>query len=212
MRDSIGRAILVPALVTLGVTALRLVGELAHGAPTLFSRAVGGGAALVGIVWLVPVFGALFARRLTHDGEAVSPARTAGFAALGLIVFGALAAAGFARPVASLSQFALIAAGAWLGILVARRGWPRLVDTLLAYGLAARIPVIVVILLGILNGWNTHYDSPPPGLPDLGPIARWIAIGVIPQLTIWMAFTAIVGALTGAAAVAFSRRPRPATA
>lgn len=211
MRTTVGRMILVPALVTLGVTVLRVAGELASGPSTLFSRAVGGGAAVVGIVWLVPVFGAWFARRLAMD-DAASPGRTAGFAVAGLAAFAVLAAAGFARPVASLSQFALIAAGAWIGIAVARRGWPRLADTLLAYGLAARVPVIVVILVAILNGWNTHYDSPPPGLPDLGPIARWTAIGVIPQLTIWMAFTVIVGALAGAAALALSRRPVPSAA
>ena len=208
-----GRLILVPALVTLGVTLLRLAGELLGGPSTLFSRAVGGGAALVGIVWLVPVFGVLFALRLAREGDAAGAGRTAGFAALGLLAFAALAALGFGRPVASASQFLLIGAGAWLGIAVTYRGWPRLIRTLLAYGLAARVPVIVVILLGILNGWNTHYDVPPPGLPDLGPLARWVAIGIVPQLTIWMAVTVILGSLAGAAAVALtSRRSVPATA
>jgi hypothetical protein len=113
-----------------------------------------------------------------------------------------LAAAGFQRPVASPSQFLLIAAGAFAGIAIARRGWPRLWQVLLGYGIAARIPVAIVILLGIQNGWNTHYDSPPPGLPDLGPFARWIAIGVIPQFTIWVAVTVILGTLCGAASLA----------
>jgi len=84
---------------------------------------------------------------------------------------------------------------------VTRSGWPRLWQALLAYGLAARIPVAIVILLGILNGWNTHYDSPPPGLPDLGPLARWFAIGVVPQFTIWIAVTVILGTLAGAASL-----------
>jgi hypothetical protein len=100
--------------------------------------------------------------------------------ALGLLAFSVLAA-GFQRPVASPSQLLLIAAGAFAGIAIARSGLLRLWQLLLAYGFAARIPVPVVILLGILNGWNTHYDSAPPGLPDLGSFARWIAIGVIPQ-------------------------------
>jgi hypothetical protein len=206
------RLILVPALVTLGVTLLRLAGELLGGPSTLFSRAVGGGAALVGIVWLVPVFGVLFARRLLREGEWASAGGTAAYAFLGLVAFLALAVAGFGRPVASLSQFLLIAAGAWLGIAITYRGWPALSRALLAYGLAARVPVIVVILLGILNGWNTHYDVPPPGLPDLGPLPRWIAIGVIPQLTIWMAVTVIVGSLAGAAALALTSRRAAAAA
>jgi hypothetical protein len=198
------RLILVPALLTLGVTLLRLGGELMNGSPALFSRAVGGGAALVGIIWLVPVFGIYFARRLAREGSNAPAGRSAGFAALGLLGFVVLAAAGFQRPTASPSQFLLIGAGAVLGIAVTRRGWPRLWLTLLAYGLAARIPVAVVILLGILNGWNTHYDAPPPGLPDLDPLARWLAIGVIPQFTIWVAVTVILGTLAGAASLALA--------
>src|SRR5512134_1525146 len=95
----IGRLILVPALVTLAVTVLRLAGELTNGSPTFFSRAVGGGAAVVGIIWLVPVFGILFARRLAREGSLAPVGRSAGFAALGLLVFVVLAAAGFRRPV-----------------------------------------------------------------------------------------------------------------
>ena len=204
----VGRLILVPALLTLGVTLLRLAGELMNGTPMLFSRAVGGGAALVGIIWLVPVFGVYFARRLAREGASATAGRTAGFAALGLLAFVVLAAAGFQRPVASPSQFLLIGAGAALGIAVTRGGWPRLWQTLLAYGFAARIPVAVVILLGILNGWNTHYDSPPPGLPDLDPLTRWLAIGVIPQFTIWVAVTVILGSLCGAASLALAPRRR----
>jgi hypothetical protein len=31
---------------------------------------------------------------------------------------------------------------------------------------------------------ESYHDTPPPGLPNLDPLARWIAIGVIPQLAI----------------------------
>ena len=211
-RTPVGRLILVPALLTFGVTLLRLAGELADAPPALFSRAVGGGGALVGIIWLVPVFGVHFARRLAREEGGAPAGRTAFFAALGLLAFAAPAAAGFQRPTASPSQFLLIAGGALAGIAVTRRGWPRLWETLLAYGLAARIPVAVVVLLGILNGWNTHYDTPPPGLPDLPPLARWLAIGVVPQLTIWTAVTVILGALAGAAALAIAPPRRAAAA
>jgi hypothetical protein len=203
-RTSLRRLILVPALVTLCVTLLRLAGELLNGSPTLFSRAVGGGAAVVGIVWLVPVFGVYFALRLAREGASASPGRAAAFAALGAVAFVLLAGIGFQRPTASRSQFLFIGAGAVLGTLVARRGWPRLWRTLLAYGLAARLPVVVVILLGVLNGWNTHYDTPPPGLPALDPVSRWVAIGVIPQLTVWMAVTVLAGMLCGAAGLALA--------
>lgn len=200
-RISVGRLILVPSLLTLGVTLVRLAGELMNATPTFFSRAVGGGAAVVGIIWLVPVFGVYFARRLAREGSSVPVARSAGFAALGLVAFVVLAAAGFQRPVASPSQFLLIATSAALGVALTRPGWPRLWQALLAYAFAARIPVAIVVLLGILNGWNSHYDTPPPGLPDLSPFARWLAIGVIPQLTIWLAVTVILGTLAGAASL-----------
>lgn len=211
-RTSIGRLIFIPSIVTLGVTLLRLAGELTNGHPTLFSRAVGGGGALVGIVWLVPVFGIYFAQRLDRAEGSAPPGRAAGFAALGLAAFAACAAVGFQRPTASLSQFLAVGAGAVLGVALTRPGWPRLWSALLGYGLAARIPVALVVLVAILNDWKTHYDSPPPGLPDLAPFARWIAIGAIPQLTIWIAVTVIGGTLCGAASLLARRRRRAAAA
>ena len=48
---SIRRLIMVPAVITLAVTLLRLVGELQHWSPRFFSREAGGAFALVGIVW-----------------------------------------------------------------------------------------------------------------------------------------------------------------
>ena len=53
----IGKLILVPAVITLAVTLLRLVGELQGWSPALFNREGGGRGALVGIVWLIPVLG-----------------------------------------------------------------------------------------------------------------------------------------------------------
>jgi hypothetical protein len=212
-RTTIARLILVPSLITFAVTLLRLAGELSNGSPALFSRAVGGGAAVVGIIWLVPVFGVYFARRLALAEGGASAGRTAGFAALGFVAFAALAAVGFQRPTASLGQFLAIGAGAVLGVAIARSGWPRLWAALVVYGLAARVPVALVVLVAILNDWKTHYDSPPPGLPDLAPFAKWIAIGAIPQLTIWIAVTVIGGMLFGAVSLLFRRRaevPAPA--
>ena len=61
----------------------------------------------------------------------------------------------------------------------------------------------------IWRRWGTHYDAPPPGFPDLFPMARWLWTGVLPQTTIWIAFTLAVG-MAGAAAGArlASRRAR----
>jgi hypothetical protein len=54
---SIRRLIVVPAVITFAVTLLRLVGELQHWSPRFFSREPGGAGAIIGIVWLVPIFG-----------------------------------------------------------------------------------------------------------------------------------------------------------
>jgi hypothetical protein len=65
---SIRRLVFWPAVVTLAITLLRLTGELLHWSPTLFNPAPGGGGALVGISWLPPVFGVLFAIQPARAG------------------------------------------------------------------------------------------------------------------------------------------------
>ena len=64
-----GQLILVPAVITFAVTLLRLVGELQGWSPRLFSKAAGGGGAIVGISWLVVIFGAWFGWKLAKAGQ-----------------------------------------------------------------------------------------------------------------------------------------------
>jgi hypothetical protein len=66
-----------------------------------------------------------------------------------------------APPVAQLGIFTL---SSWLAVAIARRGWPAFWRVLLAYGLAARIPVLVVMFLAIFLGWDTHYTKPRPSV------------------------------------------------
>jgi len=57
-------------VITLAVTLLRLVGELQGWSPALFNRGDKPfSPSLVGIVWLVPVFGAWFGWKLTRAGS-----------------------------------------------------------------------------------------------------------------------------------------------
>ena len=73
------------------------------------------------------------------------------------------------------------------------------------YGLAARVPVILVTLAAIRGDWRTHYDQPPPGFPYIGNwLAKWLWIGLLPQMTIWMAYTVIVGSIAGGVALLFA--------
>ena len=213
---SIKKLILVPSVITLAVTLLRLTGELLHWSPTLFNSAAGGGGAIVGIAWLAPLFGIYFGLKLANEGQA--PAATGpaiGYSALGFALMPALGfgAVKLGMPQQSFSTFAVFIVLSIIGAAVAYRGWPALGRTLLAYGLAARVPVMIVMLFAILGNWGTHYDVPPPNFPEMSPIAKWLLIGVLPQLTIWIWFTIAAGAICGAiAAAATGRARRPAAA
>ena len=61
----------MPAIVILAVTLFRLTGELQGWSPRLFGD-VGGGGAIVGIVWLVPLFGVYFVEAGAKWGLAAS--------------------------------------------------------------------------------------------------------------------------------------------
>jgi len=210
-----GRLVLVPAVITLGVTLLRLFGELQGWSPRFFSREPGGGYALVGIAWLVPIFGAWFGWRIARSGA--TPARLGRALGLTLLAFVLMPVLGFAAYAAGLAEFgfgmfALYVVGAIVGVLLGLRAWPALGRTLLAYAFAARIPVAVVMLFAILGSWGTHYDAPPPGLPPMAPFPKWLLIGLMPQMSIWIWFTVVVGGLFGLGAAALARRRATATA
>src|SRR5208283_3231012 len=86
--QSITSLITIPALITLGVTILRLVGELEHWPKPWFSAAAGGGGAIIGISWLPIIFGPYFALKLAGPGDRPSSiGKAVGFAFLGLVVF-----------------------------------------------------------------------------------------------------------------------------
>jgi hypothetical protein len=206
--------ILVPAAITLAVTLLRLVGELQGWSPRLFSREAGGGGALVGISWLVPVFGAWFGWRLARAGASPPLLRALGLLLLAVAlmpVFGYVAqAAGI--PEISLWTLVVYAVVSVAGLLLALRAWPALGRTLLAYAFAARVPVALVMLGAILGNWGTHYDVAPPGFPAMSPLAKWLLIGLLPQMTIWIWFTVVIGGLAGLGAAALGRRRAAAAA
>jgi hypothetical protein len=202
---SIKRLILVPAVITLAITLLRLVGELFQWSPAFFSREAGGAGALVGIVWLVPVFGMLFALKLAKSGQ--GPAGAGRALGLCLLGFALVPVAGVVSAQLGVSQqsftiFAIFVVASIVGGVIAFRAWPALGRVLFAYGLAARIPVVLVMLVAILGNWGTHYDVAPPDFPEMNVFAKWFLIGVLPQLTIWIWFTIAVGGIFGSALIA----------
>ena len=126
--------------------------------PTLFNRGDRPfSPSLVGIVWLVPLFGAWFGWELTRAGSGpLSPGRALG-------------------------------------------------RTLLAYGLAARIPVALLMLVAMLGNWGTHYDA-RASYPQMSTFGWWVGIGLVPQFFFWIWITIVFGALFGIVAAAIARR------
>jgi hypothetical protein len=211
---SIGRLILVPSLITLAITILRVVGELRHWSNVLFNANAGGGGAIVGIAWLPFIFGPYFALKLADAGAPYSSAgKAVGFALLGLVVMIAGRFVGFSPmiklPGKEILGLVLFAVGA----AIPYAGWPALSKTLLAYGYAARIPVAVLMFFAIQGNWGTHYDAVPPNYTGPSdPVPKWLFIGVLPQLIFWVAYAVVLGSLLGGIVASIARRGRAAAA
>jgi len=198
-KPAVTQLILVPSIITLAITGLRLVGELQHWPKTFFNPAAGGGGSIIGITWLVPILGVYFGLKLCRaEAAPSSPRRAIGCSLLGLIV-------GFAgifvivapqinlpgKPVVGMVLLVL-------GIITPFFGWAALSKVLLSYGYAARIPVVVLMYFAIRGNWGTHYDVAPPNFPtDVSFWSKYMQIAFVPQMFMWIAFTVSVGGLFG---------------
>jgi hypothetical protein len=205
------RVIAIPTVITLAVTILRLVGELKHWPTPWFNTAAGGGGALVGISWLPVVFGPYFAFKLAAGGDTpASSGKAIGFAFLGLGTF-VVAVALF---VITVRHPSLLTLAAFLLMLIAGfvplRGWRSLGRVLLAYALAARLPVLIVMYCAMIGnggaGWGTHYDAVNPVLAHLSFGRKYFYAAILPQLTMWIGWTAVLGSIFGAIFAAVARR------
>lgn len=199
-----------PAAISLAVTLLRLAGELMNWNPALFSKEAGGGGSPLGITWLVFPFGAYFGWALAKRGAL--PAHLG--KAFAHVVGGILAIPVGGTIVTRLGlvqdgtpgQLVAIVVCSLIGLAIAYPGWPELSRVLVCYAFAARVPVALVMLVAMLANWGTHYDVPPPGFPEMGVIAKWLWIGLLPQMTIWIWFTLAFGGLTAMVAAAIAKR------
>ena len=205
--------ILTPALITLAVTVLRLIGELQHWSPRFFSREAGGAGAVVGIVWLVPIFAVYFAWKLAKASLAPGAGRVIAHGAVSFGLMVLTIVVGHQTIPSQRAQFGVYLVASVIAAWIAYRGWPALGRTLLAYGLASRLPVALVMLVAIYANWGTHYDVPPPNFPEMAPLPKWFMIGFLPQMFMWIPFTIYLGTLFGGLALlAAGRRREPAVA
>jgi hypothetical protein len=190
--------IFVPFVITLAVTAIRLLGELNQWSRFWFNPEPGGGGAPIGISWLIPVFGFYFGYRLAKAGHLPPSAGRQILWSLGAIALMILAAAaGNALGLSMTMLEVLICAASLVGAYLACRPWRALGRIHFAYALAARIPVALLMLFAIYGDWGTHYDLAPAGFPDVGPLSKWLIIGLLPQMTVWIGFTIAVGGIFG---------------
>src|SRR4029453_15167639 len=171
-----------PAVVPLAVTLLRLPGDLRGWNPEYFSRLPGGGLAIVGITWLVPLVGAYFGWQLARARVSI-PELTGlvGWNAPAIAV-GLGIGAGLEKAVQPSATNTLLL-WAVVSLLVAAMSlstWPTIGQLLFAYRLAGGIPVLLVMALAIRRNWGTHYDALPPDFPLLAPLGRFLWLGLLP--------------------------------
>ncbi len=212
-KTSVGRLILWPAVFTLAVTILRLEGELHHWSSVWFSASAGGGGAIVGISWLPILFGPYFAMKLARSGDGpVGWGKAFGstLGALAAMILGAaLIAMTESHPgILTLLGFAVLFIAAFIpGI-----GWRSLGYTLLAYAFAARIPVLVVMYLAMSGNWGTHYDAVAPRFQNLTLWKKFFDEAFLPQMSLWIGYTVVIGSLFGETVAVLFGRKRSASA
>lgn len=208
-RPAIGRLILVPAVITLAVTVLRLLGELRHWSTTWFNPAQGGGWAIVGIVWLVPVFGVYFALRLARLGFGPPNLRKA---IVRSVLGAAILVAGFVifqEFLTSVPGLLFLWSTAALAATIQRSTWQALFRALAAYAYAARVPVAIIMLIATLGRWESHYSALVIPESQAGWFSQYLLFGFFPQLIWWVGFTVTVGSLCGCVAAGFAKRGEP---
>ncbi|HKT10879.1 MAG TPA: hypothetical protein VJW77_03530 [Terriglobia bacterium] len=212
-KKAINRLIMYPAIITLLITLLRLVGELLHGPAVLFSRAEGGGGAIIGITWLPIIFGPYFAVKLFDKNlKPSSLGKTILFAIIGIVLLG------FGGGMAFAPNFTFpghIAVGLLLMVIAGGLQyipWREFAQTLIAYAYLARIPVAIVMFFAMLGHWGTHYDAVPPPFDQLPFLTKYLYLGIAPQLIMWIVFTMTIGALFGGIYAAIFRRKKAASA
>jgi len=206
--------ITIPAVITLLITIVRLVGELQHWPRPWFDATAGGGGAVVGISWLPLIFGPYFAWKLAVAGQGPVSAGKSILAALGglvVIIVGAVISLPRGNHEGPMALFLIGSLVMLLGAFVPRLAWRALGNTLLAYAFAARIPVAIIMLIAMYGnggqGWGTHYDVYPPFMAgaQMTVLRKWFQIGLVPQMTVWIAWTTVAGSLFGSILVAIAR-------
>ena len=199
--------VMLPAIITLVVTILRLFGELQGWDSSLFNPDAGGGQAPIGIFFLIPIFGFWFGlkharagNRPGHLGKAAMLYVLSAAAFMG--IFFGLMQLDLVMDPSSETPEKLKGVPYMLGTfgvaaLISLIAWPKLTITLMVYGILARIPVLVITYLDVSNGWDTHYGELPPSFLVENDDDLLFAL-CLPQMTAWpLVITPGLGGLLG---------------
>jgi len=203
------RLILWPSVITLAITAVRLLGEVEG----WINVDAGGAFALLGITWCVFVFGGWFGLHLARAGSV--PRVTRAPLWLLLLALAIMAVAGWQfggldRKDTSDAAFELlrekgliVCVCALVAMLVTFALWPRQAWTMLCYGVVARLGVLAATWLAKHQGWETHHVKFGPAQIQRESMADTMIGAAFPQLLFWVPFTVVMGTLTGSL---FARR------
>ena len=198
--------IVVPALIAVAVTALRAFGEVHHWPEPIVNSAVCG-KAILGVVWLVPIFGVYFAVRLFRARSQPKFLVRAVILAIASVLLKLGGTFVMERPgLGYITRVSLNLAVTALALGLQAFAWPDLFKTLLLYGYASRVPIAVVGFLAMRGHWGTHYDALDPGFPQIGFWPTYIRVSLIPNIFFMEAYTVIVGGLLGVFAFAAMRK------
>ncbi len=208
---SVLQLVLLPAVITTLVSLARLYAEVEGNVATTS----GGGGILLGITWLVPVFGAWFGLRLARGGSKprLRPAAlwfaAALLASVGTVAYGFsgldrgdVSEAGYQALRSAVITATIVSVLAAAFALVI---WWRLAATLLLYGLLARAVVVAIAYTAKVNEWDTHYTKfGPAGIErDMGDTMISVYVS---QFGFWVPFTILAGGLFGSLAALISSR------
>jgi hypothetical protein len=200
---SLGALILWPSILTLVVSVMRVIVE---SQTDLIGSAPGGGGAVLGITWLVFVFGAWFGVRLARGGSAprLRPAWIWALCAF-VAIAGAVAwtfadidrgdrsDAAFEQLRAQVLLLAAVACGASVLSFVV---WPRLALACLLYAIPARLTVVGLTAIAKASAWDTHYTKLGPAAIERG-LEETVTAAAVAQLGFWVPFTVVGGVLAG---------------
>ena len=101
-------------------------------------------------------------------------------------------------------QLGFVAASV-VALWILRSVWPAFFQTMLSYAFASRIPVLIVAFVAMVGNWGTHYELGPAGYPEMGFLAKFLLLALLPQMTFWVMFTVVFGTLFGGIAAALMR-------